>query len=109
MTYRVELTQQALDELDALYDEKRADQSEAAAKWFNSLVATFPTLQHLPQRCPRIPERVDARELRHLLHGKKPHIYRVIYEVIQERATVRILSIRHGARLPLLSSDLPPN
>ena len=46
------------------------------------------------------------RELRHLLYGKKPHIYRVIYEVDEQRKTVWLLHIRHGARRKLKASDL---
>jgi len=35
-----------------------------------------------------------------LLYGKKPHIYRVIYEIGQPHKTVQVLTIRHGAMEP---------
>jgi mRNA-degrading endonuclease RelE of RelBE toxin-antitoxin system len=43
---------------------------------------------------------------RHLLYGKKPHVYRVLYEVDEERQAVWVLTIRHGARRKLKPSDL---
>jgi mRNA-degrading endonuclease RelE of RelBE toxin-antitoxin system len=46
------------------------------------------------------------RELRHLLYGKKPHVYRVIYEVDEGRQAVLVLTIRHGARREIKASDL---
>jgi hypothetical protein len=42
-----------------------------------------------------IPE--DSR-LRHLLHGRKPNLYRVIYAIDDEREVVTVLHIRHGRR-----------
>jgi len=33
-----------------------------------------------------------------LLYGIKPHIYRVIYRVLENRKQVEVLHIRHGAR-----------
>ena len=60
-----------------------------------------------PDRCPIAPEsRKLRRELRHLLYGKKPHVYRVIYEVDQHRQTVWVLTVRHGARQRLKASDV---
>ena len=54
------------------------------------------------------PRRPDGgkRKLRHLLYGKKPHVYRVIYEVDEGRQAVWVLTIRHGARRKLKPSDL---
>jgi mRNA-degrading endonuclease RelE of RelBE toxin-antitoxin system len=60
-----------------------------------------------PDRCPMAPEaRKLRRELRHLLYGKKPHVYRVIYEVDERRQTVWVLTVRHGARRRLKASDV---
>jgi len=36
--------------------------------------------------------------LRHLLYGKKPHIYRVIYRFLEKQKQVEVLHIRHGTR-----------
>ena len=60
-----------------------------------------------PHRCPVAPEaRRMKRELRNLLYGKKPHVYRVIYEVDEGRQAVLVLTIRHGARPKIKASDL---
>ncbi len=36
----------------------------------------------------------------------KPHLYRVIYGVLEKRKHVEVLHIRHGARRKRKSSDL---
>jgi hypothetical protein len=38
--------------------------------------------------------------------GKKPHVYRVIYEIEEARQTVWVLHICHSARRKIKSSDL---
>ena len=40
----------------------------------------------------------EDNNLRHLLYGNKPHIYRVIFRISPESKAVEILHIRHGAR-----------
>jgi mRNA-degrading endonuclease RelE of RelBE toxin-antitoxin system len=42
----------------------------------------------------------------HLLYRKRPHVYRVIYEVDERRQTVWVLTIRHGPRRKVKASDL---
>ena len=46
------------------------------------------------------------REMRHLLYGNKPHVYRVIYEIDERQSTVWVLTIRHGARRRMRRSEL---
>ena len=46
------------------------------------------------------------RKLWHLLYGKKPHVYRVIYEIDEHRRTVWVLTIRHAARQQARKPDL---
>ena len=53
------------------------------------------SLRDIPYRCPVTPE---DDGLRHLLFGHKPHVYRVIYRVVEEMKQVEVLHIRHGAR-----------
>jgi toxin ParE1/3/4 len=99
MTYLVELTARAARDLETLYREMNAAESGAAARWYNGLEQTVYALARFPQRCPIAPEaRKAKRNLRHLLYGKKPQIYRAIYEVDERRQTVWVLTIRHGAR-----------
>lgn len=107
MTYRVELTDRAVRDLEILYLEKNAAESQAAARWFNRLEAAVCGLERHPSRCPAAPEaRKVKRPLRHLLFGRKPHVYRVIYEIDEPQHTVWVLTIRHGARKKIGRSNL---
>jgi toxin ParE1/3/4 len=107
MTYLVEFAPRAVRDLEILYVEKSAAESRAAARWYNDLEQAVYALASHPHRCPFAPEtRRAKRKLRHLLYGKKPHIYRVIYEVDEMRQAVWVLTIRHGARRKLKPSDL---
>ena len=107
MTYRVELADRAIRDLEMLCLEKNAVDSQAAARWYNRLQEVVFALGRYPYRCPVAPEaRKMKRKLWHLLYGKKPHVYRVIYEIDKRRQTVWVLTIRHGARWKVKASDL---
>ena len=107
MTYLVEFAARAVRDLEILYLEKNAAESHAAARWYNELELAVYALASYPHRCPVAPEaRRMKRELRNLLYGKKPHVYRVIYEIDEGRQAVLVLSIRHGARRKIRASDL---
>jgi toxin ParE1/3/4 len=107
MTYLVEFAAHAVRDLEILYLEKNAAESRAAARWYNGLEEAVYALALHPHRCPIAPEaRRAKRKLRHLLYGKKPHVYRVLYEVDEERQAVWVFTIRHGARRKLKPSDL---
>lgn len=107
MTYRVELAARAERDLEWLFVEKNVAESKAAARWFNGLEEAISTLERYPLRCPVAPEsKKSKRALHHLLYGKKPHIYRVIYEIDERRKAVYVLTIRHGAREPMESEDV---
>jgi plasmid stabilization system protein ParE len=107
MTFLVEFAARAVRDLEILYLQKNAAESQAAARWYNGLERAVYGLASYPHRCPVAPEaRRMKRELRHLLYGKKPHVYRVIYEIDEDRQAVLVLHIRHGARRKLKSSDL---
>jgi plasmid stabilization system protein ParE len=90
-------------DLEDIYAALGAEHSEAAFRWFGGLERAVFTLEEHPARCPVTPE--DA-SLRHLLYGNKPHIYRVIYRIVEEREQVDILHIRHGARQSFRRGDL---
>jgi len=107
MAYRIEFADRAARDLEALYVEKNAAESQAASRWYNDMEEAVSVLAVYPHRCPAAPEaRKLRRELRHLLYGKKPHVYRVIYEVDERRQTVWVLTVRHGARRKLRTSDV---
>jgi toxin ParE1/3/4 len=107
MPYRVEFAARAARDLEILYVEKRVAESPTAARWYNGLEEAVYALGTHPNRYPVAPEaRKLKRKLRHLLYGKKPHVYRVVYEVEEQRQTVWVLTIRHGARRKIRTSDL---
>jgi len=96
--YAVELTRRAARDLDYLYSWIKADESIAAARWYNRIEKAVYSLERFPSRCPVAPESDKTNlRLRHLLFGKKPHVYRIIYAIDDQRNAVRVLTIRHGA------------
>jgi plasmid stabilization system protein ParE len=97
MTYRVELTARAARNLRQIFQRIHAEHSPQAAAWFNELEAVILTLDKYPERCPITPEK---KTLRHLLFGKKPNVYRIIYAIDERARVVRVLHVRHGARAP---------
>jgi plasmid stabilization system protein ParE len=103
MAYLVKLTARARRDLTLLYDEINAEHVEAALKWYRGLKNAILSLERLPNRCPKTPE---SPRFRHLLYGNKPHVYRVIYRVLEKQKLVEVLHIRHGARRKFTASDL---
>jgi toxin ParE1/3/4 len=102
MTFQVELTVQAESDFRALYLAKNVAESDRAARWFRKLASAMAGLGVLPQSRPLAPEAAELKqEVRQLLFGKKPHVYRIVYIVDEARQTVWVIAIRHGARLSL--------
>ena len=95
VVWHVRLANRALRDLDHIYARVEVVSSAQAAQWFARLEQAIFSLENLPQRGTRVPE--DAG-LRQLLHGRKPYIYRVIYEVDKATATVHVLHIRGPRR-----------
>ena len=56
MTYRVELTGRAIRDLEILYLEKNAAESQAASRWFNGLENAVYGLERHPSRSTAAPE-----------------------------------------------------
>jgi plasmid stabilization system protein ParE len=99
MEYAVDLTLRAGRDLDELFEYLNASNSPAARRWFNGLEKAIYSLQRFPRRCSRAREaRKASYPIRQLLYGKKPDVYRVLYEIEELTRTVRVLAIRHGAR-----------
>ena len=66
---------------------------------FDGLVAAIDSLSQFPLRCLLAPEdREFSFEVRHLLYGRRPHIYRILFTV--EGDVAHVLHIRHGRRKP---------
>ena len=103
MAYLVSITSRAERDLAHLYGEINAEHSETALKWYLGLKEAILSLEVQPNRCPETRRR---DKLRHLLYGHNPHIYRVIYRVLENQKQVEVLHIRHGARRKLKTPDL---
>jgi plasmid stabilization system protein ParE len=103
MAYLVKTTPRSERDLANLYREINAEHSDAALKWYRELKAAVLSLEEQPNRCPVTPENDKHR---HLLYGNKPHIYRVIFRVVEKQKRVEVLHIRHGARKRMVASDL---
>jgi plasmid stabilization system protein ParE len=95
MAYHVRLTSRALRDLAQIYQRIEAEVSLQAADWFAGLEEAIYSLEQHPHRTPTISE---DRKLHHLLYGKNPRVYRIIYEIEKRTSTVNVLHIRHGAR-----------
>ena len=89
-------------DLAGLYRWIGARSSDAARKWYRGLREGIRSLRTSPQRCPATPENKD---LRHLLYGRTPHAYRVIYRVAESRKEVEVL---HIYSTPWLRSSSTP-
>jgi toxin ParE1/3/4 len=94
MAYLVDITRRAARDLGHIYEDIHAEESEAAFAWYRGLKESVLSLELHAAGCPVTPEN---GKLRHLLYGKKPHIYRVIFRIL-EKQEVEVLHIRHGAR-----------
>ncbi len=94
MAYLVKIMPRAERDLADVYAAIDAPHSNAASRWFAGLERAVFTLEQSPARCPVTPEN---KNFRHLLYGKKPHVYRVVYRILERQKEVEILHIRHGA------------
>jgi toxin ParE1/3/4 len=95
MAYKVELTSRAQRDLALIYRRIEAETSAQAARWFDGMAKAILSLEAHPNRAPVAPE---DRTARHLLYGKKPYVYRIIYEIEENTSTVYILHIRPPGR-----------
>jgi plasmid stabilization system protein ParE len=103
MDFRVELSEQAQRDIAAIYDWLQSQQAgDAGERWFLALRAAVASLTNLPSRCPLAPESRDSPvDVRHLLYGRRPHVYRILFAI--EGDLVQVLHIRHGRRRPVRS------
>jgi plasmid stabilization system protein ParE len=101
MTFRVETTAAAEQDADAILDWLLSEHAgDTGKRWFLALQDAIVSLAGFPARCSLAPENaVFPFEVRHLLYGRKPHVYRILFTI--EDQTVYVLHIRHGRRQPL--------
>jgi len=103
MAYLVNIPSRAQRDLTCLYARINAQYSDAALNWYRGLKKAILSLEERSNRCTVARKR---DKLRHLLYGHKPHVYRVIFRVLEKQKQVEVLHIRHSARRKFKSSDL---
>jgi plasmid stabilization system protein ParE len=97
MTYKVIIQPPALTDIEAAYLYIRSHAPSAAERWLDAVLDAVDTLGEFPDRCGRARESDEFEEdIRQLLVGRRPHVYRVLF-VVRDKA-VRVLHLRHAAR-----------
>jgi plasmid stabilization system protein ParE len=101
MTFRVETTAEADREADAILEWLISEHAgDTGVRWFRALEDAIESLAEFPERCSLAPESPHFPfEVRHLLYGRPPHIYRILFTMLGD--TVYVLHIRHGRRQPV--------
>ena len=101
MTFRVETTAAAEQDANAILDWLLSEHAgETGIRRFEALQDAIASLGEFPARCPLAPENTAFPfEVRHMLYGRKPHVYRILFAI--EDQIVYVLHIRHGRRRPL--------
>jgi plasmid stabilization system protein ParE len=109
MDFRVELSDQAQGDIAAIYEWLISQQAGGAGeRWFGALRTAIASLASLPSRCPLAAENRDSpAELRQLLYGRRPHVYRILFAI--EGDAVQVLHIRHGRRRRLSNESTIAN
>ena len=94
MSFRVELTAQAKQDLNAILEWLREQGAgDAGLRWLFKLELAIASLSEHPQRCPLAPENKEFPfEVRQVLYGRKPGRYRVLFTI--DGANVIVLHIR---------------
>jgi plasmid stabilization system protein ParE len=101
MTFRVETSAAAEKDAGEILHWLLAENAgETGLRWFLALQTAIASLAEFPARCALAPESAEfSFEVRHLLYGHAPHVYRILFTIEDDR--VYILHIRHGRRQPL--------
>jgi toxin ParE1/3/4 len=90
-------------DLAELYRRIEAGSSAGARTWYLNLRESIRSLRDSPGRCPVT---IENDQFGHSLYGNKPHIYRVIYRILEKPKHVEVLHIRHGAMDEFGSAEL---
>lgn len=101
MAFRVEMSAQAEEDASSILDWLLSQHAgETGLRWFLAMEEAIESLSTLPERCPHAPESAYFPfEVRQLLHGRKPHVYRILFTI--DADVVRILHVRHARRPPI--------
>jgi plasmid stabilization system protein ParE len=98
MAFRVEVTPEARQDANGILEWLHVQEAgDAGLHWFRGLSEAIASLSALPKRCALVRENASVPfEMRQLLYGHKPHLYRILFTI--EGDVVHVLRIRHGRR-----------
>lgn len=97
MVYRVRLMPRAVEDIDQIYDHVTQAAPLRGSEWYERLIGALYSLNQSPERCLIAkPLSKPGKTIRKLLFGKRPHTYRIYFDIVED--TVRVLHVRHGAR-----------
>src|SRR5688572_27237581 len=105
MTYEVRLQPPAENDLAEAYLRAARHAPETALLWLTRFHEALQSLAEHPERCGLAPEHKQfAREIRQLLFGRKPNVFRAVFLI--EGDTVRIIRIRRASQRNLTRKDI---
>lgn len=105
MKYRLIVQRFALEDLDEYYRWAAQKAPQTAARWLGRFQTGLESLAVNPERCSLAPENGKvSREIRQLLFGRRPNIYRAVYTI--DGDVVRVLRIRRASRRFLTKHEL---
>jgi plasmid stabilization system protein ParE len=96
--------------MDAAYLWISRRSPEKAGQWYAGLLQAIGSLCELPHRCSLARENAYfEEEVRQLLYGRGRTVYRILFVIREpvaadEKASIRILHVRHGAQRTLGST-----
>lgn len=102
--YVVSIAGPALEDATVAYEWIASSASiDAADRWIDGLLGEVATLKEMPGRYPAIRETIESEIV---YRSVNYYSHRLIYRIDEDTRTVMIVRIYHGARRPLMSSDL---
>lgn len=104
MIYQVKITETAEHEIKDAFLWLQKESPTRAQKWLDEIQIAIQSLSQLPLRCSIAPEnKIFHQEVRRLLFGKYPGIYRILFFIQED--IVYVSHVRHRARRPLENWD----
>lgn len=106
--YRIEIDPRATEDIETATEWLSKEAPHKLFEWLDALEETLSSLKTLPDRCPPAPENgrwENEVELQQLLFDAFPSKYRIIFTIVEEAETVRVLQIRHGSMRYLFEGE----
>ena len=84
---------------------RRTFSARKADQWLDEIGTAIMGLAVRPDRCPEADEAADLGvDLRVLFHGRRPHVFRVLFTI--DGDTVNVHHVRHAAQDRLTADDV---